>query len=155
VGERAVNVSTRVAVVVVAWTGVVGVGVVMTTQATADPRPWTSLSEAAAKPAGIGDRGVAEGVRGSDRSDTAVRSVLPSPEAGSGGCERAYGDGGQCLPVVPPSQAEHVAGGHGKAHWSCKEVRRYFADGLVVAEVGVDPLDLDRDEDGTACGVGD
>lgn len=145
----------RVLVVLVAWSGIVVVGVVMTGQATAEQRPWTSLGEAAAKPVGIGDHGVAERVRGGTRPDTAARSVLPSPEAGNGGCERAYGDGGQCLPVVPPSQAAHVAAGHAKPRWTCKEVRRYFAEGLVVAETGVDPLDLDRDEDGIACGARD
>ena len=81
--------------------------------------------------------------------------MLPSPEAANGGCERDYGDGSQCLPTVPPSQAGHVAAGHGRARWACEEVRRYFADGLVVVVSGVDPLRLDVNGDGTACGRGD
>jgi hypothetical protein len=155
VGDGAVNVRSRIAVVVVAWSGILAVGVTMTTQATADPKPWTSLDEAASRPVGIGDHRVAEGVRGRGRPDTPPHSVLPSPQAANGGCERAYGDGGQCLPVVPPSQAEHVAAGHGKPRWTCEEFRRYFPDGLVVVVTGVDPSRLDANGDGTACGPGD
>lgn len=149
------KVRTRVAVVLVAWSGVAGVGVTMLTQATADPRPYTSLAEAAQKPVGIGDHRVAEGVRGGTRPDTSARSVLPSPEAANGGCDHDYGDSGQCLPLVPPSQAAHVAAGHATPRWTCKEFRRYFADGLVVVVTGVDPLRLDGNADGVACGPGD
>lgn len=142
--------------VLLAWCGIAAVGFVITGQAVAEQRPrWTTLSEAASRPVGVGDHGVAEGVRGSRRPGVPVRSVLPSPAAGNGGCERAYGDGGQCLPVVPPSQAEHVAAGHAQPLWTCRELRRYFPSGLLVARAGVDPLHLDHDGDGTACGNGD
>lgn len=93
--------------------------------------------------------------------------VVPSDvlERGAnlGGCLDEYGDNGQCLPVVPPSLAEHVqkmknagADPQAMAHeWSCAEVRKYFQNGVQVRQGGVDPQNLDANGDGTACGAGD
>lgn len=90
--------------------------------------------------------------------------VLDSPLAGSpGGCLKAYGENGQCLPTVPPSEAVHVrdmiASGQDAASmqhpWTCEELQTIFADGIKVRVSGQDPQKLDRNDDGVACGLGD
>jgi len=130
-------------------------GVAFTTmQAGADPAPYTTLDQAASKPVGIGDPGVAEGVRGS-RPDVAPERVLGSLSAARGGCNVSYGKAGQCLPTVPPSQADHVAAGHMKPRWECAELRSMFKSGISVRVAKVDPLLLDKNRDGVACGKGD
>ncbi|WP_394162023.1 hypothetical protein [Galactobacter valiniphilus] len=104
---------------------------------------------------------------------TRERSLKPAPkvapedvlgsERGTGGCLKEYGQTGQCLPPVPPSQAEHVsqmlaAGQDPSAMthpYRCTEVRTMFATGLIVRVSGVDPQGLDRNGDGVACGRGD
>lgn len=81
----------------------------------------------------------------------------------TGGCLPEYGAAGQCLPVVPPSLASHLAQMKAAGmdpssmphHWSCAEVRTYFPDGLPVRIPGTDPQHLDPTADGTACGTGD
>lgn len=94
--------------------------------------------------------------------------VLPSDvfkrgAANLGGCLEAYGENGQCVPVVPPSLAQHLQemkkAGHDAAsmkhRWSCRELREYFQDGVEVRRVGIDPQNLDSNGDGRACGAGD
>lgn len=97
---------------------------------------------------------------GETRESVDPQAVLES--AGSlGGCLTDYGDTGQCLPVVPPSQAAHVqsmvaAGEDPTAMlhpWTCDEVSRFFADGIRVR--GTDVQSLDRDGDGFACTTSD
>lgn len=146
----------RPSVVVVAAFVVVGTGVAgyQVTSASAAPRHVVSLAEAASQPVGIGDHGVAEAVRGS-RRDIGPKEVIPDAAVGRGGCDTFYGEPGQCLPLVPPSQAEHVAAGHMKPHWTCDEVRSFFRKGLPLAQGKADPAGLDSNRDGTACGAGD
>lgn len=96
-----------------------------------------------------------------------VGKVTPGTILGAttslGGCLRPYGDAGQCLPSVPPSLARHVQemkdAGLDPASmphtWSCGEVRKYFKNGVSVRQTGVDPQELDANEDGIACGPGD
>jgi hypothetical protein len=139
--------------VVIVCAAAAGAGLT-TLQAGADPAPYTTLEQAASKPVGIGDPGVAEGVRGS-RTDIAPAQVLRSLSAARGGCHVSYGKAGQCLPMVPPSQAEHVAAGHMKPRWECTELRSMFKAGISVRVAGADPLLLDKNRDGTACGKGD
>ena len=130
-------------------------GVLLATQAGAAPPPgYTTLDQAASKPVGIGVPGVATGVVG-NRADVTPRQVFRSVSSARGGCLAEYGKGGQCLPVVPPSQATHVAAGHMQPLWGCAEVRLMFKDGLAVKTAKVDPQGLDLNGDGIACGKGD
>ncbi len=98
--------------------------------------------------------------RGSEsRVPTSSRADVIDPDATLGGCSEAYGEDGQCLPSIPPSQAKHAAemvdaglDPSSMAHpWTCPEVREYFADGIAVRMPGVDPDGLDRDGNGIAC----
>jgi hypothetical protein len=145
---------TRVRALVVVVCAIAAGAAFTTMRAGADPAPYTTLDQAASKPVGIGDPGVAEGVRGS-RADVSPAQVLRSITSARGGCNVAYGKAGQCLPKVPPSQAEHVAAGHMKARWECAELRSMFKTGISVRTAGVDPLLLDKNRDGIACGKGD
>lgn len=89
--------------------------------------------------------------------------VLGEGPSTLGGCLPEYGSNGQCLPVIPPSMAEHArdmarTGSDPAAmlhRWSCTEVRQLFPDGLPVRQAGVDPQGLDASKDDTACGADD
>jgi hypothetical protein len=146
------EIRTRVTLIIAGVS--VAAGTVLAVQAGAAPPSYTSLDQAASRPVGIGDPGVAESVRGS-RPDIAPSQVLENISAARGGCNIFYGERGQCLPAVPPSQAEHVAAGHMEPHWACPEVRLTFKNGLALAKANVDPDGLDTNKDGTACGKGD
>jgi hypothetical protein len=39
--------------------------------------------------------------------------------------------------------------------WTCPDVRALHPGGLALTRAGVDPQRLDRNGDGTACGLGD
>lgn len=78
-------------------------------------------------------------------------SVLEESSA-RGGCTAGYGGGEACLPVVPPSAAQHA--GHGMTvRWTCAEARLTLPRGISV--LGDDPLGLDTNRDRVACGPGD
>ena len=76
-----------------------------------------------------------------------------------GGCLREYGAAGQCLPVIPPSQAAHVKemvddglNPNSMPHtWTCSEVRQYFPDGIEIRQKKTDPQRLDLDRNGIGC----
>ena len=88
----------------------------------------------------------------SDYRRVSPQEVLPSGRTLVNGCAAGYGHGVVCLPVVPPSQAEHA--GHGmQVAWTCAEVRTLLPRGLSVD--GPDYLGLDGNKDGTACGESD
>lgn len=116
--------------------------------------PRTSLAEAAASGSG---RTGADGL-GQPRGDVEPTDVI---HAGLtlGGCNEAYGADGQCLPIIPPSLAQHAAdmeeAGLDPAtmphRWTCDEVAISFPDGIVVRVPRVDPDGLDADLDGVAC----
>jgi hypothetical protein len=100
---------------------------------------------------------------GPPRAAVAPDEILVGQAETLGGCRPEYGETGQCLPVVPPSMADHYqqmqdAGidPSTMAHaWTCGELRTYFPEGIVVRVAGVDPDGLDRDGDGLGCGPGD
>jgi len=79
--------------------------------------------------------------------------VLPSGLVN--GCVAGYGRGVQCLPTTPPSHAGHGSGRDMSMYWTCTEARTVLPDGIVVDTPGTDPLGLDGNQDGTACGAGD
>lgn len=79
--------------------------------------------------------------------------VLPSNGL-TNGCVAGYGRGAQCLPQTPPSHAGHGVGDM-SIYWTCAEARTLLPDGIVVDTPGTDPLGLDSNGDGTACGAGD
>jgi hypothetical protein len=147
------NTRTQI-LVLVAFAAVSGGGLVAMQAGAAAPT-YTTLDQAASKPVGIGDPGVAENVRGGSRPDVLPKEVFRDAAVARGGCMISYGKGGQCLPLVPPSQAEHVAAGHMKPLWTCAELRLTFKDGIAVRTPKVDPLLLDENRDGIACGKGD
>lgn len=76
----------------------------------------------------------------------------------NGGCTPGYGTGVGCLPAVPPSHAAHADHDMTTA-WTCAEARTLLPDGIAVSPaapgVALDPLGLDTDADGVACGAGD
>lgn len=89
-----------------------------------------------------------------------------------GGCVPGYGRGTACLPAMPPRLAAEHAGHQGMRaiemarYWTCPEVRDLIPDGIAVndtppptsfpgAAPGRDPLRLDSNGDGVACGRGD
>lgn len=136
----------------------------------ADPRGVGNAPEVSLEAAGRAEVGEAARSRaGKNRAGNLPKAspVSPGDVLGAvpnpGGCLRDYGEDGQCLPTVPPSQHRHVqemkdAGLDPAAMphaWSCGEVRMYFKDGLSVRQPGVDPQKLDANRDGTACGAGD
>lgn len=134
----------------------------------ADPadKKQTSLLEAASRevPAAGSDRvPVPQGPPPVLRGKVLPSEVLERGATNFGGCLDEYGENGQCVPVVPPSLAQHVqemrdAGGNPGAmehQWSCTELGRYFHGGVQVRQSGVDPQNLDANGDGTACGAGD
>lgn len=92
------------------------------------------------------DRG--KGLGPDDVSDTAM----------AGGCVPGYGAGGVCLPPVPPRLAKEHAGHAGMsgmemaAFYNCNDVRDLIPRGI---ETVGDPLGLDSNGDGIACGKGD
>jgi hypothetical protein len=93
---------------------------------------------------------------------------IPKDRIGSGvtgGCVLGYGKGKLCLPTVPPGERAH-AGHAGVAdlasRWTCAQVWLLFPKGIAVnssrdgvGSDGVDPLGLDANKDGVACGAGD
>lgn len=94
---------------------------------------------------------------------------IPESRIGSGvtgGCVLGYGKGRQCLPTVPPGERAHAAHVGAVAdltsRWTCSTVWLLFPKGLAVnsrsngvGDEGVDPLGLDSNKDGVACGSGD
>lgn len=121
-----------------------------------------SRGQLGARPSGAGNRpdrsaGLAP------RGPIDPKAVTGGGETALGGCLVEYGADGQCLPVVPPSMAEHAKQMKDSGvdplsmphTWSCEEVREFFPDGLPVRQAAVDPQELDTNEDATACGVGD
>jgi hypothetical protein len=141
----------------------------------------TSLAAAAAMPNGLASgrdpvavptssgvnadaAGVNEGTKkpASDVEMANARQVKPehvlSETSKNGGCTPGYGIDGQCLPAVPPSHAAHADHVMAMA-WTCAEARTLLPGGIAVIkdkqDTKVDPLNLDTNEDGIACGTGD
>ena len=135
---------------------VLGAASAAAVSASAEPPTFTTLAEAAAQPHGIGQEGeVAKAIKGDKEKKVKPEDVFKTNSSKRGGCIPFYSLGGQCLPTVPPSQAEHVAAGHMKPKWECSEVRTLFAQGITLERGSADPLRLDTNKDGVACGTGD
>lgn len=122
-----------------------------------------SLGEALAKPHGVAAGGVSPAGAGVNKGATKqapglqLRSLSRGEQdagvndaARTGGCALGYGDGRSCLPVSPPSAAQHA--GHGKkVRWTCEELLTLFPEGIPLQVRGNDPLRLDEDDNGIAC----
>jgi hypothetical protein len=109
---------------------VLGGASALAVSASAEPPTFTTLAEAAAQPHGIGQESeVAKQVKGDKEKKVKPEDVFKTNSSKRGGCIPFYSLGGQCLPTVPPSQAEHVAAGHMKPNWECSEVRTLFRRG--------------------------
>lgn len=81
------------------------------------------------------------------------RKLLRRDDIGRGqgnGCMKGYGKPGQCLPLQSPAQLAMPEMDH---PWTCPEVRELFEGGIEVWDR--DPLGLDTNGDGVACGPGD
>ncbi|KNC19803.1 hypothetical protein AC792_03860 [Arthrobacter sp. RIT-PI-e] len=122
-----------------------------------------SLGEALAKPHGIAAAGVGPAGPGVNKGTAKqapglqMRSLARGEQdagvndaARTGGCAPGYGDGRSCLPVAPPSAAQHS--GHGaEIAWTCEELLTLFPEGIPLQVPGTDPLGLDEDGNGVAC----
>lgn len=140
--------------------GVTHIGATPADPSSPADRRQTSLADAAAlasSPARDGASGL-----GAPRAPVPAERLL-GDGGGRGGCLPEYGRDGQCLPVVPPSQAAHAeemaeAGidpSSMRHQWACAELLRHFAAGIPVRSPGEDPQQLDRNGDGVACGPAD
>jgi hypothetical protein len=122
-----------------------------------------SLSDALAQPHGPAAAGVTPERAGVNDGTTkqasglAMRSLVRGEQdagvndaARTGGCAPGYGDGRSCLPVAPPSAAQH-AGHNIKVAWTCTELLTLFPQGIPLQVRGTDPLGLDTDGNGIAC----
>ena len=163
--------------------GLVAAALAVTLSGCADPGAarGADAEQAAPTPVGVGVNKDAAGVNDGDKEQAAgvpMRVVAPpDPDlvagdlAASGGCVPGYGgDDRSCLPGVPPRLAStYNAGMSGlelAVQWTCADVRALLPKGIKVDKVapvadfpgardGKDPLRLDTNGDGTACGAGD
>jgi hypothetical protein len=125
-------------------------------------RSQQGLAAAAGQPVGAGVQKPAAGLTGSNQP-VQPSDVLKNAEVKFGGCLKEYGKTGQCLPLYPPSMADHVqqmiAEGQDPSKmqmfWSCAELRGYFPQGILVRVAGVDPQGLDTNGNGTGCDPAD
>lgn len=116
-------------------------------------RPQTSLVDAASQVHGRGIKRPAAGITGGQRRAPVDPDDVLSRTGARGGCIPEYGEGGQCLPARHPSaNASAKATANFARTWTCADVREVFPEGISTTD---DPLDLDTDGDGTACGPTD
>jgi hypothetical protein len=100
----------------------------------------------------------AEGIRMIPDTNRGLGADDISDTALAGGCVPGYGTNGQCLPPIPPRLAAEHAGHVGMdgpemaMFYNCEDVRALMPDGIATEE---DPLGLDSNKDGIACGKGD
>lgn len=88
------------------------------------------------------------------RTDSAGDDRLAGVAGATGGCTPGYGRGRACLPLTPLSVVR-TGGLIAEARWTCAELRSLIPAGIRLDARGQDPLLLDRNGDGTACGAGD
>lgn len=132
-----------------------------------DARPDSQIPEAKVPLADVAPE--AEGVNESAPEQAGGIEMLPDESRGldahdvsdtalAGGCLPGYGTDGECLPPVPPRLAAEHAGHAGMdgpemaMFYNCRDVRALIPEGLATTE---DPLNLDSNGDGVACGRGD
>jgi hypothetical protein len=155
----------------------VGAGVLLRTAIappTATPVVAAALPGSDGQVAGVNPEAVGTNT-GDVEQATGIRMRVEDPErkpeeligsGPTGGCVLGYGEGDDCLPTVPPGERAHA--GHGgqpadlAGRWSCSAVWLLYPKGLAVNDAdagvgpeGVDPLGLDSNGDGVACGKGD
>lgn len=133
----------------------------------ADSRPDSQIPAArvpiagvAPEAAGVNERGhkQAEGIKMVPDKDQGLKAGDVSDSALAGGCVPGYGKDGKCLPPIPPRLAAEHAGHRGMTgpemakFYTCEDVRALIPDGLTTE---IDPLGLDSNKDGIACGQGD
>lgn len=147
-------------------------------RAPAADRRQVSLAEAAGAAAGavapivaqstVADQWLdadAAGVNEGTKQQAAEVTMQPAPRVDptevlpahglTNGCVAGYGGGTACLPQTPPSHAGHGSGQDMSIYWTCAEARTLLPDGIAVDANGGDPLGLDSNKDGIACGPGD
>lgn len=127
-----------------------GAGVPSTTAAGPAGNKWIDADAAGVNE---GTKQQAAGVALAPASVVDPSQMLPANGL-TNGCVAGYGRGTQCLPQTPPSHAGHGVGDM-SIYWTCAEARTLLPDGIVVDTPGTDPLGLDSNGDGTACGAGD
>lgn len=133
----------------------------------ADARPDSQIPEAEVPIADVApeaegvnqpDPKQAEGIKMTPDKDRGLGAGDVSDTALAGGCLPGYGSEGQCLPPIPPRLAAEHAGHAGMdgpkmaVFYNCEDVRALVPDGLATEK---DPLGLDSNKDGIACGKGD
>jgi hypothetical protein len=132
-----------------------------------DARPDSQIPEADVPIAGVApeaagvnepDPEQATGIRMSSDKNKGLDPTALSDTSLAGGCVPDYGTEGECLPPIPPRLAAKHAGHVGMDPlemamlYNCADVRALVPNGLATDE---DPLGLDSNEDGIACGKGD
>jgi hypothetical protein len=123
-----------------------GVGALSANGAAKPPKPVAAVRADAA--------GVNEGTK-DQAAGVQMRPIKPGDSAivgksgQYGGCTPGYGRGRECL---PPASADGRPAG---APWTCVEVAALLPKGIRLNVKGVDPLGLDSNGDGIACGTGD
>ena len=143
------------ALIAAATVGALGIGVLSASGAPQKVNPRTGVQTEAAG-VNAGTKAQAPGI--------AMRPIKPvDPSVAGdygryGGCTpgygRATGAGKGCLPPISPSAV--AMGMTEQEHpWTCAEVRVLLPLGISVSNKGVDPIGLDRNKDGIACGAGD
>lgn len=146
---------TRKPVLALAVAGLLAGGAVASSVAASGAPPEVDLKTGVrAQAAGVnqGTKSQASGVR--MRPIAPVDPAVVGKYGKAGGCTPGYGKGKACLPPIAPSAV--AMGMTAEEHpWSCAEVRTILPQGIRLNIVGTDPLGLDRNHDGIACGTGD
>ncbi len=88
------------------------------------------------------------GRAGGGPEGAAARAAVRAGQSEGVGCERAYGSADVCVPTAFPASVKPTT--RDRCTWL--EGQGY---GPLAVNTGRDPLRLDRDRDGTACGPGD
>jgi hypothetical protein len=140
---------SRIALAGAVAAGTAVLALVLGNSATGAPKPPKPVAAVRADAAGVneGTKDQAAGVQ--------MRPIKPGDSAivgksgQYGGCTPGYGRGRECL---PPASADGRPAG---APWTCAEVASLLPKGIRLNVRGVDPLGLDTNGDGIACGTGD
>ena len=139
----------------IATMGVLGASVLSASGAPRAVDPKTGVQSAAT---GVNDSTKVQAPGIAMRPITPVDPSVVGDYGKFGGCTpgygRATGAGKGCLPPISPSAV--AMGMTEQQHpWTCAEVRVLLPKGISVSVKGVDPIGLDRNKDGIACGTGD
>lgn len=137
---------------------VLGVGTFASSSSASKKLPPTSLAQAmSGEHKGVGAQSLRPSgqTRGANKAPKGKKVTKDGVTVALNGCVVGYGNNGQCLPDTPGSASE-MGMTRQQMPWQCEEVRLSFPAGLQVGKgEGKDPLHLDSNKDGTACGIGD